>query len=409
MVLENTKATGAECEIPASGRQVAEWEAVDRRLREYARHRSALDAAETFDLVRAEQLRVYVVFGYATHYEYMERVLGYGPHAAHERMRVARALVTLPETTQALARGALTYSAVRELTRVATPATEAAWLSAANGLVANEIERLVTDHRPGDRPDDPTDPDLRPRKVRLELPPEVFALWRQARMVVATERGGELGDADFIETLCRAVISPGSGDGGPAHVIAYQQCQDCRRATQNGAGREIAIADKVIERASCDTRILGSLDVVTPERATTTVTLRLREQVFARDHHRCTVPGCRSARNLEAHHIIEQARGGMHELWNLTLLCSGHHSALHAGLLTIQRRSPHQIEVHWVYGTPIPLGLPAEARRAMIVQRLDKILEEAATAPPAGCLPELDDTGPPARSQLGRRARRRRR
>ena len=34
------------------------------------------------------------------------------------------------------------------------------------------------------------------------------------------------------------------------------------------------------------------------------------------------VPGCRSARNLDIHHIVEQARGGTHELWNLTLLCS---------------------------------------------------------------------------------------
>src|SRR5262245_16109292 len=106
----------------------AEYRAVDRRLREYARHRSALDAAEAFDLVRAEQLRVYISFGFATHYEYMERVLGYGPHAARERMRVARALVGLPETAAALTRGELTYSAVRELTRVATDETELEWL-----------------------------------------------------------------------------------------------------------------------------------------------------------------------------------------------------------------------------------------------------------------------------------------
>jgi hypothetical protein len=408
MLLESANGAEAERRIVTAGQRPAEWEEVDRRLREYARHRSALDAAETFDLVRAEQMRIYVFCGYVTHYEYMERVLGYGPHAARERMRVARALVALPETTAALARGALTYSAVRELTRVAMPETEAAWLAAAEGLVANEIERLVADHHPGDRPEDPTDPDLRPRRVRLELPPEVYALWRQARMVVATERGGEISDADFIETICRAAISPGSGETGPAHVIAYQQCQDCRRATQNGAGREIAIAPGVFERASCDARMLGSLDAETPERATTTVTPRLREQVFARDHHRCTVPGCRSARNLEAHHIIEQARGGQHELWNLTLLCTGHHSALHAGLLTIQREASYQIRVHWVYGPPIPVGLDPGARRAMIMQRLDEVPSGSEAALPAEWVAESDAIGPPARSQAGRRGRRRR-
>src|SRR5215471_20722680 len=88
-----------------------EWVEIDRRLREYARHRASLDAAEAFDLLRAEQLKLHVLHGFATMYEYLERVLGYGPHAARERMRVARTLAKLPQTTAALARGELTYSA----------------------------------------------------------------------------------------------------------------------------------------------------------------------------------------------------------------------------------------------------------------------------------------------------------
>ena len=58
----------------------AEWREVDRRLREYARHRAALDAAESFDLVRAEQLEIYALCGCASLYDYLERVLGYTPH-----------------------------------------------------------------------------------------------------------------------------------------------------------------------------------------------------------------------------------------------------------------------------------------------------------------------------------------
>jgi len=42
--------------------------------------------------------------------------------------------------------------------------------------------------------------------------------------------------------------------------IAYLQCEDCQRATQNGAGREIDVGLEVLERASCDAKILGSLD-----------------------------------------------------------------------------------------------------------------------------------------------------
>lgn len=366
MLLESKNENDVEGEAPPTRQGPAEWREVDRRLREYRRHRSALDAAEAFDLVRAEQLKVYIWFGCVNLYDYMERVLGYKPHAARERMRVARALAALPETTAALARGERTYSAVRELTRVATAETEASWLAATEGMVANQVERLVANHQVGDRPEDPTVPDLRPRMVRLELPPEVYALWRQARRVVATERGAEISDADFVETICRGAIAPGSGDSAPAHQIAYQQCLDCRRAMQNAAGREIDVSPEVFERASCDATVLGSLDAPTPERATTTVTPRLREQVFARDHHRCTAPGCRSARNLDIHHIVEQAKGGKHELWNLTLLCSGHHSALHAGLLSMRGQAPYDIEFRWTYAPPLPVGLDPDARRAMV-------------------------------------------
>jgi len=54
---------------------------VGPRLREYARHRASLDAAEAFDCC-APSNKLHFLHGFATKYEYLERVLGYGPHAA---------------------------------------------------------------------------------------------------------------------------------------------------------------------------------------------------------------------------------------------------------------------------------------------------------------------------------------
>jgi hypothetical protein len=340
-----------------------EMAAIHGRLCTYAKQRSALDAAELFDLARAEHMRIHVWYGGATHFEYMERTLGYRPHAARERMRVARALVKLPQTSVQLAEGALSYSAVRELTRVAIDETEAEWLDAAKGKTVHEIEALVSGHAMGDVPDDPTHPDLRTRIVRLELTPEAFAAFRQARSALEAERGGEVSDADLVETMARRILDPGTGEEGPAQQIAYKQCRDCKRATQNGAGREIDVGAHAIARAHCDARMLGSLDATKPERAKTTVTARMREHVFARDDHRCTVPGCRSARNLDIHHIIEQSAGGPHELWNITLICSGHHAALHAGHIKIIGRAP-QLAVSWVTLPPLPPGLGDVEREA---------------------------------------------
>lgn len=329
-------------------RELCNWQLVDQRLRSYARKRAALDAAESFDLVRAADMRLHFNYGFSTFMEYMERRLGYVPHTARERLRVARALVALPLISGELARGALTFSHIRELSRIATADTEDVWLVAIANKTSGEVQELVTGHAHGDLPTDPTRPDLRPRTVALKLPPEAYALWREAQRAVAAERGGEVSDADVIETLVRNYLAPGTGEARPAHRLGYTQCRDCKRATVNGAGREIDVGPAVVERVSCDARILGNLDAAQPQRARSSVTPRLREQVFARDHHRCCVPGCRSSRNLDVHHIVPQSHGGPHELWNVLLLCSGHHAAHHDGLLLITQRVGI-VEFRWAH------------------------------------------------------------
>src|SRR5688500_10458357 len=53
------------------------------------------------------------------------------PGAAREKVRVARALGTLPQIAGALARGEVSYSKVRAITRIATPETEERLLAVA--------------------------------------------------------------------------------------------------------------------------------------------------------------------------------------------------------------------------------------------------------------------------------------
>jgi hypothetical protein len=67
--------------------------------------------------------------------------------AAREKIRVAHALETLPAISAAMARGALSYSKVRALTRVAEPATEAYLLSIALAGTAQHVEKLVRAYR----------------------------------------------------------------------------------------------------------------------------------------------------------------------------------------------------------------------------------------------------------------------
>src|SRR3954464_5395814 len=123
-----------------------DWQTVDRALRTIRRRRATLDAEEARWLREAEALQIWRPLGMVSALDYMERVLGYAPRTAQERLRVARALGDLPRLTAALAADELPFSAVRELTRVVTPATEASWIAASAGKNLRQIEELVTDH-----------------------------------------------------------------------------------------------------------------------------------------------------------------------------------------------------------------------------------------------------------------------
>ena len=77
--------------------------------------------------------------------------VGREPGAARERVRVARALGTLPALAEALARGELSYAKVRVLTRVATPETAARLLAVGRAGTAVHVERIVRGWRRVDR------------------------------------------------------------------------------------------------------------------------------------------------------------------------------------------------------------------------------------------------------------------
>ena len=73
------------------------------------------------------------------------------PGAAREKVRVARALGDLPRLSRAMELGELSYSKVRGLTRIATPANEEELLELARHATAAQVEAVVRAWRRADR------------------------------------------------------------------------------------------------------------------------------------------------------------------------------------------------------------------------------------------------------------------
>jgi hypothetical protein len=69
-----------------------DWRTVDRALRAIRQRRATLDAEEARWLREAEALQIWRPLGMVSALDYLERVLGYAPRTAQDRLRVARAL-----------------------------------------------------------------------------------------------------------------------------------------------------------------------------------------------------------------------------------------------------------------------------------------------------------------------------
>ena len=181
--------------------------------------------------------------------------MGYGPQVAAERLRVAEALDALPAIEEALATGELSYSAVRELTRIATGKTDEAWVKACRGKNLRQIEELVGEREVGDGPEAAPKPEVRRRRLALRAPADdVGAASRGAEGVRGRARRAarrRRADGHAARARSRGCCRPQEARR-PRYQVAVTVCRACKQGWQNGAGREIAIAAADVECAMCD-------------------------------------------------------------------------------------------------------------------------------------------------------------
>ncbi len=327
------------------------WKDTHEALVRVAKKRAEVDWEEATLLLRGLRERVYVHLGYGSYLEYLERLFGYGPKTAADRLRVAQALEELPAMTAALKAGAMPWTAIREVTRVAVPATEAEWLKVCGGKSVRQVEELVAGLAPGDRPTDPPRDEARRRVVRFEVAAETFALLRDARGAVEREAGHSLSDDDFMLMLARRALGGPTEEGRASYQIALTVCERCDRGWQQGHGEQVAVGPEVVEMANCDAQHVGKPHVGQAARATQTIPPATRRQVLRRDGGRCVVPGCRASAYIEIDHIKARHDGGDHDPDGLICLCGAHHRAKHRGLLLVDGTVSAGLRFHHADGS----------------------------------------------------------
>jgi 5-methylcytosine-specific restriction endonuclease McrA len=431
---------------PVVGR-IAELERLGDQIAELSAH---LDAATVrlLDLIREFDARGGWGNGFTSCAAWLTWRVGLDPGAARERVRVARALGTLPRLAQALARGELSYSKVRALTRVATPETEERLLAVGRAGTAEHVERIVRGWRRVDRKAEAQETTRRHRIRALHvyqdedgmvvihgrLEPEAGAvlmkaleagrdtLYRRRRAddVSAETSGGVPAEtrtdepptwgqqqADALALIAETALHHGIDPGAPGEryqVVVHVDAPvlaDADAPGQSVLEDGTHVSAETSQRLACDaTRVVMRHDedgrVTEVGARTRTIPPALRRALQHRDKG-CRFPGCGRPFG-QGHHIQHWAHGGPTTLSNLAMLCRRHHRAVHEEGYQVERRTDGELCFRRPDGRPLPdvpapAAVPANPSDTVRAQNDARDVQISASTSMPGWLGERLDVG----------------
>jgi hypothetical protein len=286
--------------------------------------------------------------GHASLQLYATQALGFSDNRYYQFKRLADDLDRLPALREAVESGEIGWTKALQVARVATEATQAAWVAKAATTGRRELELQVRQARKR-RPVVPAAQLAFDAGAQLGLdaaarsiadPPVTISLRadgvRLARYEALMELGHKLGlvpagvdRLDLVLAGLEAVVASAAGGervrpAGPAAQIIIHQCPDCERAAVTTSRGERKVAPAQLAALTCDARVQRPGK---PNRAT--IKPSVRAAVLARDRHHCATPGCRATSFLEVHHVKPRGQGGTNRAENLITLCSRCHGFVH--------------------------------------------------------------------------------
>ncbi len=305
--------------------------------------------------------------------------------SARERVRVARVLPALPGISAAFRRGKVSYSKVRAMTRVATPANETALLQVALHGTASHVETQVRLYRRVKRIEALEEENLRHGHRELNWHIDDDGYWvfkgrftaeQGALLQKALEAAGDQlfeeqqnvpaqvsaeidsnppleyatpepvsqKRADALIRVAEGFLAGAGGNqlgngltGGDKYMLNIHT--DIETLKEDGSGVEAEIEDRgrvpaeTCRRLACDCSMVHWYadqkgEPLAIGRKTRSIPPAIRRALKRRDLG-CRFPGCTCTRFVDAHHIIHWADGGETSMDNLVLLCRAHHRLVH--------------------------------------------------------------------------------
>lgn len=292
---------------------------------------------------------------------------------AREKVRVARALGSLPLVDAVFAKGAVSFAKVRAITRVANPKTESLLLHYAEHSTGAQMERICRGYRNVERICESgrkavahDERYVRRRRtesgmVRIEAQLTAdeadlfFRALEEARREAAKRMAERQPSPDDIQekeqTLADGLVltaesflatGPRARSGGMRNQILVHVTEETlervsaetsnipvRAALDDGS----SLSGKTLLRLACDSgivvaKVASDGSVLDVGRKRRTIPPALLRALHLRDGG-CRFPGCTHRAFVEAHHIEHWVEGGDTSLENTVLLCGRHHQMVH--------------------------------------------------------------------------------
>jgi hypothetical protein len=340
--------------------------------------------------------------------------VGLDPATAREKVRVARALGTLPAIDEAFRSARLSYAKVRALTRVATPQNEEKLLGMALVATGAQLERLCRGYRAVSAEEAAPRPEERSVRrrllpggmVRLEMvlePDEADLVLRAVERAREAEPpkepaaeppeepAAEAGDAsaetcwpslaDGAVALAQSFLAghPVSGTGGERFQVMVHLDQEPLGADGEWAATledGTRVSAEALRRVACDCGLVavgGNGERLNIGRRARSIPPAIRRALMLRDRG-CAFPGCNRTRFLHGHHIEHWLHGGETRLGNLVMLCTFHHHLVHEGGWTITASADGGFRFHSPGGAPLAPNPPSEGAVQLPAQGADNVL-----------------------------------
>ncbi|MCU1483715.1 MAG: hypothetical protein JWN67_461 [Actinomycetia bacterium] len=366
--------------------QMLPTERLEHEVTTLAAHLAAATCRWLLLVAELDRREAWKAWGCRSMADWLSMRCGIALSTAREQVRVAHGLRPLPLISAAFAKGELSYSQARSLTRLQHPEHEEELLGLARHATGEHLDRIVRSYKRVSSLDEERRVERRSVQthwdddgclvVRARLAPEEGALLLAAMEAVDCASADASSTAEqrradqFVEVVRSAVSE--DGPAIPCEVTVVVEA-DGHGEIPDGPTLDVA----TVERLACDAAVVpmsvdGEGEALNLGRRSYRPNRAQRRAMARRDKRRCQFPGCPAQRYVDAHHVDWWTRDqGETNLEVLVTLCRHHHRLVHKRVIGVIADGNGGFRFVGADGTPIAAGEPVEGQAVAVTRHAE--------------------------------------